>query len=395
LLYLIFIFHSWLFVATYGFGLRFWRSSTIIKASLPNDDAIYISRSQVEVLINFSMTDFASQGKTRLKNPVDLNNLQTHQACYTALSRSSSAKGTIILQGFDARKMTGGASGALRQELRELELLDEITKLHYLGKLHKSVSGCTRNHLIKSFREWKGHQYVPQSIHKSLRWTKQDPLNEGEIEEVKWKIIQPGKKATKGQTLGEQSPPIPQTYNSPKQKISMKDSDFKCNDDDPDYDGESARKKARLHLNSHGTAPASQLESHRTLVPLGLRWMRNSCAYDASFVILYSLYSRNISKWTARLESIQNDALRNILNGFQMVQQGRRSFEQVRDHIRRSLELENSDYFRFGRFTCLMTLWDHILTRRVYIKYIPVESPFVIDVSSVVFLLFWIRKGDG
>jgi hypothetical protein len=81
--------------------------------------------------------------------------------------------------------MTGGASGALRPELRELELLDEITKLHYLGKLHKSVSGCTRNHLIKSFREWKGHQYVPQSIHKSLRWTKQDPLNEGEIEEVK------------------------------------------------------------------------------------------------------------------------------------------------------------------------------------------------------------------
>jgi hypothetical protein len=72
-----------------------------------------------------------------------------------------------------------------------------------------------------------------------------------------------------------------------------------------------------------------QLEAHRTLVPLGLRWMQNSCAYDASFVILYSLYSRNISKWTACLESIQNDALRNILDGFQMVQQGRRSFEQV------------------------------------------------------------------
>ena len=49
--------------------------------------------------------------------------------------------------------MTGGASGALRQEFRELELLDEITRLHYLGKLHKSVTGGTRNHLIKSFRE--------------------------------------------------------------------------------------------------------------------------------------------------------------------------------------------------------------------------------------------------
>ena len=78
------------------------RSSTTIKAFLPNDDTIFISRSQVEVLVNLSMTDFASQRKTRPKNPVDLNNLQTHQAYYTALSHSSSAGGTIILQGFDA-----------------------------------------------------------------------------------------------------------------------------------------------------------------------------------------------------------------------------------------------------------------------------------------------------
>ena len=137
----------------------------------------------------------------------------------------------------------------------------------------------------------------------------------------------------KGQTF-EQSLPIPQTSNSQKQKISMKD--FKHNDDDTN--GESASKKARLGLNS--TA-----QPHRTLVPLGLQWMQNSCAYDASFVILYSLYSRNVSRWTMRLESFQNDALNNILDGFQMVQQGQRSFEQVRDHIRRLLELEEHDFF--------------------------------------------------
>ena len=256
--------------------------------------------------------------------------------------------------------MTGGASGALRQELREVELLDEITKLHYLGKLHKSVGGCTRNHLIKSFREWKGHNYVPQSVHKSLRWTKQDPLNEGEIEEIKWKIVQPEKKVRKGQSLDQSRPIVPLTSSSPKQNILM--NNFKRNDEEPasdsDHDGESVSKKARLHLNSHGTA---RLEAHRTLVPLGLRWMQNSCAYDASLVILYSLYCRNISRWTACFESFQNDALSIILDGFEMVQQGQRSFEQVRDHIRRSLEIEEPDYFRFGGFTCLMTLWDHIL----------------------------------
>jgi hypothetical protein len=59
------------------------------------------------------------------------------------LSRSATAAGTIILQGFDTKKITGKASGALRQEFRDLELLDEITKLHYHSKLPKSIVGET------------------------------------------------------------------------------------------------------------------------------------------------------------------------------------------------------------------------------------------------------------
>jgi len=325
------------------------RSSSTIKASLPNDDIIFISRSQVEVLVNFSMTDFASQGKTRPKNPVDLNNLQTHQAYYTALSRSSSAKGTIILQGFDAQKMTGGASGALRQEFRELELLDEITNLNYMGKLHKSVTGCTRNHLIKSFREWKGYQYVPHNVHKSIRWSKKDPLNEGEIEELQWKIVQQHKTITKGQAI-KQPEPTSQNLSSLKQKLSVKD--FKH--DKNDINSEPANKKKCVGLDD-----GAQL--HRDLVPLGLQWWNNSCAYDASFVILYSLYSRDQEKWKTHFESFQNNALNAILAEFQLLQQNQKTFEQVRDHIRRALEVDNPNYFRFGGFTSLLVLWDHIL----------------------------------
>src|ERR1700679_2380253 len=92
-----------------------------IQASLPNNDRYHyhISRTQVEVLVNYAMTDFASQGKTRPYNIADLNNLSNHQAYYTALSRSATACGTLILQGFDPRKISGGCSGALRQEFRE------------------------------------------------------------------------------------------------------------------------------------------------------------------------------------------------------------------------------------------------------------------------------------
>ena len=103
------------------------KTSTSIEVSLPNDTKIRIVRSQVEVSLNFSMTDYSSQGKTRPRNVVDLHNLRTHQAYYTAISRSSSADGTLILQGFDVSKITGKISGALRQEFRELELLDDIT----------------------------------------------------------------------------------------------------------------------------------------------------------------------------------------------------------------------------------------------------------------------------
>ena len=79
-----------------------------IQAYLPNDEWFHISRTQVEVLVNFAMTDFGSQGKTRLYNVAYLKNLSSHQGYYTALSRSATASGTLILQGFDARKITGG-----------------------------------------------------------------------------------------------------------------------------------------------------------------------------------------------------------------------------------------------------------------------------------------------
>ena len=41
---------------------------------LPDDSEVQISRSQVDVLLNFSMTDYASQGKMRVYNVIDLNN---------------------------------------------------------------------------------------------------------------------------------------------------------------------------------------------------------------------------------------------------------------------------------------------------------------------------------
>ena len=87
-----------------------------VECQLPDDTSICISRTQVGVISNYAMMDYASQGKTRAYNVVDLNNCSSHQAYYTALLWSASAAGALILQGFDAKMITGGASAALCQE---------------------------------------------------------------------------------------------------------------------------------------------------------------------------------------------------------------------------------------------------------------------------------------
>ena len=92
------------------------RTSVVTNCKLPDDTSITISRSQIEALPNFSMTDYTSQGKTCLVNVAHLCQCWTHQAYYTALSRSTTAEGTLILTSFHPSKITGGASGALQQE---------------------------------------------------------------------------------------------------------------------------------------------------------------------------------------------------------------------------------------------------------------------------------------
>jgi hypothetical protein len=126
------------------------RGSKNIECSFSSDLKEYIHRSQVWVLLNLSMTDYTSQGKTRPKNTVDLSNCRSYQSHYTCLSRCATASGTVIVQSFSPHHITCGASGYLRQEFRELELLDEITKLRYKGELPDCVQGNFRNPLIRS-----------------------------------------------------------------------------------------------------------------------------------------------------------------------------------------------------------------------------------------------------
>ena len=95
--------------------------------------------------------------------------------------------------------MTGGASGHLRQEFRELELLDEITRLRYENQLPEFITGNRHNTIIRQFQQWKGAKYVPRNVHPSIRWSDVDPLDMLSVTtDSPWEIV---KNSSQGQKV--------------------------------------------------------------------------------------------------------------------------------------------------------------------------------------------------
>ena len=62
--------------------------------------------------------------------------------------------------------------GYLKQEIRELELLNEITRLRWEGRLDQKVGGNTRSTLLKSYLKVYGRKKCPKNVHPALRWGK-------------------------------------------------------------------------------------------------------------------------------------------------------------------------------------------------------------------------------
>ncbi|KIJ23407.1 hypothetical protein M422DRAFT_106741, partial [Sphaerobolus stellatus SS14] len=91
------------------------RSSTRIECMLPNGSIVPINREQVDIIPNFAMTDYASQGQTRPINVLDLTDCVSHFSYYTCFSRSATVKGTVIIGGLNPSVIQGGISGWLRQ----------------------------------------------------------------------------------------------------------------------------------------------------------------------------------------------------------------------------------------------------------------------------------------
>ena len=91
-----------------------YKMQTKVKCMMPNGKMLSISRDQVPLVSDFAMTDYSSQGRTRINNVIDLNNCKNHQSIYTCLFRGSTYEKIAIIQGFDDSKIRDGISGWLR-----------------------------------------------------------------------------------------------------------------------------------------------------------------------------------------------------------------------------------------------------------------------------------------
>jgi len=344
------------------------RTSVTTSCRLPDDTSLTVSRNQVEALPNFAMTDYASQGKTRPYNVVDLSQCRSHQSYYTALSRSATAAGTLILNTIHPSKITGGASGALRQEFRELELLDNITTLIFNEKLPRKVAmGERRNILIDQFREYKGKNYIPSTVHPAIRWSKSDPFLEWQ-ECVDWRVIDHDSK-TDG--VSSKLPPhtnetltsTPDHVNSRLQGV-VSPVKRKISYIVPSEKRPSIKKVKFSHLSGAGD-PSRPI---RLDIPLGTRWQNNSCAYDAVITVLFNIWRSDAISETDLWSELQCDLLNSLTQGFHKhedIQQASASvrtfsLEEIRDFIRRRLARFSSE-FTFGRYASVHSITEQLM----------------------------------
>jgi len=306
-----------------------------VQCKARSDQLLQIKRQQVPVLLNFAMTDYASQGKTRPDNVVDLGYCRDHQSYYTALSRSSSAAGTALIQDFSNVKITHGISGWLHQEFRELNVLDEITRLRYVNCLPDGIAGPLRNPMVRAYYLWMEDDRDDDNWHSAIRYKSW----EARIKPV------------------EQDATWDSAMFEALRKFNKKDGDsLKRGPSDGDV-----LEKPHPAIKIPRTEPVPE-----SFVARGLTWDSKdySCAYDSLFTVLYNIWIDAPHLWSERFQNLSG-SLTLLTEGFNRVQTKSNTMEAARDAVRLQLNHFDGTQFPMGTtYTCLSTLTDIMMTNR-------------------------------
>jgi hypothetical protein len=243
------------------------RMTSTEQCMLKSDRKISISRQQIPVLPNFGMTDYSAQGKTRPNNPVDLGLCRDHLSYYTCLSRSASAEGTVLVQDFSPSKITGGISGWLRQEFRELNALDEITRLKYEGTLPDGIHNTLRNPTIRAYYLWMKDRRDDGDWHESIKYSNLEqrllPVEVNALWDTNISLVSSTESAKKNKAHSKRA-----------------------------FDTSSNLERAQKRSRNGSTSP-------RVSIPRGTVWdhLNYRCAYDVLFTVLFNVWLEDPRTW--------------------------------------------------------------------------------------------------
>ena len=302
-----------------------------VKCDLPDDCVQTIRREQVWLLPNFAMTDFASQGRTRPFNPVDIRYSRTHQSIYTCLSRSATLQGTLILKPFDESKLRGGMAPDLAREMRELEILDFMTNLKLDGKVYLSTEGLTRSQVIGKFHSMYGSRYVPDAVPAPLNWSTWPAfLLRPPLQPTEWgPVSSAGKHNTDGEddlaaaTGTRKRPKILETVSSSTAVIASTSGV-----------GQASTAMAIGKVASRPSALPHLVSGYPRAALIGLKWdaVDWSCAYDTLLTVMFNTRHDFVGS-RVRL-SDQNPITKRMYDDFDLVASARLPFERMRDCLR-------------------------------------------------------------
>ena len=239
----------------------------------------------------------------------------------------------------------------MRQELRELELLDEITQLRYEGKLPDDIQGKFRNPLIRAYQKWKGTDYVPPLTHPALTWSVKDPMPLlSVVTDAPWQIID--KKKMKEVKIAAES--LQSGFVAANGSVAVNVRKKRKLDETENISDNSRKRKAAPMI----------MASADSSSPDGLIWDGDnySCAYDALLTILYEIWSHDTKAWTRRFKEINQCHLKSMSACFKKYMNGQASFETARDTIRKEIHSHSPALFPYGtRGTSVSALASAIL----------------------------------
>jgi hypothetical protein len=326
------------------------RMSKSSKCITPRGINIPINRSQIQVLPNFAMTDYACQGKTRPLNVVDLSYCRAHRSYYTCLSRSATSEGTVIVQGFNTKIITKGISGYLRQEFRELEILNEITRLKYEQQLPYEINGLSCNMLLRQFQMLKGTGFAPKDVPEVITWSDKKPMNKvPQVIDNEWQLIENISNTENKLIPAQGTAMLEKVSNIPIYRLLKR----KASNNMIDSNSKVKKTKVNKQVNNDMVEKPSSMKKHQSSSPelcycgpLGMDWDSNnySCAYDSLFTILCNMCLESPAEWTNIYHQISIH-LRIMAKGCIKVLKNQQTLNNIRDAIRSKLMRKNSDIF--------------------------------------------------